>query len=66
MLQLIPQGCIMEKGKGYDDTIGCAIVVSVSASYSSCYNLALSLKSPYVIHLLYYTLFPHSQLVYIA
>ena len=56
----------MEKSKGYDDTIGCAIVVSVSISYNRYYNLALSLRSPHVIYLLYYTLFSHSQLVYIA
>ena len=56
----------MEKGKEYDDTIGCATVVSVSASCSRYYNLALSLRSPYVIHFMYYILFPHSQLVYIA
>jgi len=33
----------MKKGKGYDNTIGYTIVVSVSASYSRCYNLALFL-----------------------
>ena len=49
LLQLISQGCIMEKGKGYDNTIGCAVVVSVSTSCSRCYNLALSLRSPHVI-----------------
>jgi len=38
----MPPGCSMEKGKEYDDMIGCAIVVSVSASCSRCYNLALS------------------------
>jgi len=32
----------MEKGKGYDDMIGYTIVVSVRASCSRCYNLALS------------------------
>ena len=32
----------MEKGKEDDDMIGCAIVVSVSTSYSKYYNLALS------------------------
>ena len=42
LLRSMPPGDSMEKGKGYDDTIGCAIVVSVSASYSRCYNLALS------------------------
>ena len=30
LLQLIPEECIMEKGKGYDNTIGCTVVVSVS------------------------------------
>ena len=39
--QLIPPGYDMEKGKEYDDTIGYTIVVSVSTSYSRCYNLAL-------------------------
>ena len=62
----MPPRCNMEKDKGYDDTIGYATVVSVSASYSRCYNLALSLRSPYVIYFMYYILFPHSQLVYIA
>jgi len=38
----MPPGYSMEKGKEYDDMIGCAIVVSVSASCSRCYNLALS------------------------
>jgi len=42
LLPLMPPGCSMEKGKRYDDTIGYAIVVSVSTSYSRCYNLALS------------------------
>ena len=49
MLQSIPQGCIMKKGKGYDNMIGYTIVVSVSASYSRCYNLTLSLKFPHII-----------------
>ena len=42
LLWSMPPRDSMEKGKGYDDTIGCAIVVSVSASCSRCYNLALS------------------------
>jgi len=42
MLRSMLPGCSMEKGKGYDNTIGYAIVVSVSTSYSRCYNLALS------------------------
>jgi len=42
LLQSMPQEYIIEKGKGYDDTISCAIVVSVSASCSRCYNLTLS------------------------
>jgi len=42
MLQSIPPECSMEKGKEYDDMISCTIVVSVSASCSKCYNLALS------------------------
>ena len=32
----------MEKGKEYDNTIGCVIVVSVSILCSRCYDLALS------------------------
>jgi len=43
----------MEKSKGYDNTIGYAIVVSVSASCSRCYNLALFLRFPHVICLMY-------------
>jgi len=42
LLQLMPPGYSMEKGKEYDDTIGCAVVVSVNISCSRCYNLALS------------------------
>ena len=59
----------MEKGKGYDNMIGCAIVVSVSASYSRCYNFASSSQSPHIvllIYLMYCILFPHFILVYIA
>ena len=58
-----------EKGKEYDNMIGCAIVVSVSASYSRCYNLALSSHFPHVvllIHLMDCTLVPHFILVYIT
>ena len=39
LLQLIPPGDSMDMGRGYDDMIGCAVVVSVSASYSRCHNL---------------------------
>ena len=39
VLWSMPPGDSMEKGKGYDDMIGCAVVVSVSTSYSRCYNL---------------------------
>ena len=69
LLQLMPLGCSMEKDKGYNDMIGCTVVVSVSASYSRCYNFALSLHSPHVvllICLMYFILFPHVILVYIA
>ena len=69
MLQLMPPGCNIGKGKGYDDMIGCAIVVSVSTSYSRYYDLALSSQSPYVILticLMYCTLLHHVLLVYIA
>jgi len=36
----MPLGYSMEKGKRYDNMIGCTIVVSVSTSYSRYYNLA--------------------------
>ena len=39
----------MEMDIGYDDMIGCAEVVSVSASYSRCSCLALSLLLSHVI-----------------
>ena len=39
----------MKMGIGYDDMISCAEVVSVSASYSRCSNLALSLLSPHIL-----------------
>jgi len=69
MLQLMPPRYSMKKGKEYDDTISYAIIVSVSVSYSRCYNLALFSQSPYVvlfICLMYCTLFPHVILIYIA
>jgi len=69
LLQSMPLGCNMEKGKEYNNMIGYAVVVSVSASCSRYYNLALSSQSPYVvllICLMYFTLFPHFLLVYIA
>ena len=59
----------MELGSGYDDTIGCAEVVSVSTLYSTCSSLTSSLISPHVYDLLgfmEYMLFPHGLLVYIA
>ena len=59
----------MEKGKGYDDIIGCAVVVLVSASYSRYYNFALFSQSPYVvlfICLMYCILFSHFILIYIV
>jgi len=39
MLRSILPGDSMDKGKGYDDMISCAVVVSVSASCSRCHNL---------------------------
>ena len=66
LLRSILQGCIMEKGKGYDNMISYAVVVSVSTSCSRCYNLALSLMSSHVICFMYYILFPHFLPVYIA
>ena len=38
----------MEIGLGYDDTIGCAEVVSVSVSCSRYSSLTVSLLSPHV------------------
>jgi len=49
LLQLMPQECIMEMDIGHDDMIGCAKVVSVSASYSRCFCLASSLLLLHVI-----------------
>jgi len=49
ILQLIPQGCNMEIGLGYDDMISCAKVVLVSTSCSRYSNLALSLLSSYLM-----------------
>jgi len=40
MLQSILPGYSMKKGKGYNNTIGCAVVVSVSALCSRYYNFA--------------------------
>ena len=55
LLQSIPQGCIMEMDIGYDDTISCAEVVSVSASCSRCSCLAsfLLLSHCYLTHMLH-------------
>jgi len=36
----MPSGDSMDMGKEYDDTIGCTVGVSVSASCSRCHNLA--------------------------
>ena len=69
LLWLMPPGCSMKKGKEYDNTIGCAVVVSVSTSCNRCYNFALSSQSPHVvllIYLMYCTLFSRFLLVYIA
>ena len=41
----------MKKGSGYDNTIGCAKVVSVSASYNKCSNHTFFSCS--MTHLLY-------------
>jgi len=49
-------------GLEYDDTISCAEVVSISASYSKCSSLAVSLLSLYVfwlINFMDYILFSH-------
>jgi len=57
-------GCSKEKGKEYDNMIGCTVVVSVSALYSRCYDLALFSHFPHVILLICLVdciLFPHSH-----
>jgi len=40
LLQSMPPGDSMNMGKGYDDTISCAIIVSVSTLCSKYHNLA--------------------------
>ena len=52
LLQLMPWGCIIEMGREYDNTIGCTVVVSVSASWSRCSCLASLLLLPHVIWLI--------------
>ena len=42
LLWSIPQGYIMEIGRGYDDMISYAKAVSVSTSYRRCWNLISS------------------------
>ena len=49
VLRLMPQGCIIEMGRGYDDIISCAVVVSVSTSCNRYSCLALSLLFPHII-----------------
>ena len=59
----------MELDWGYDNMIGYAEVVSVSASYSRCQNLIFSSLFPHALWLIYlidYSLFYHVLLVYIA
>jgi len=59
----------MELGSGYNNTIGYAEVVSVSASCSRCSSLTSFSISPHVYDLLYfmeYMLFPYGLLVYIV
>ena len=69
MLWSIPQGCSTEMGSEYDAMIGCAEVVSVSASYSRCSVLIDSFLSSHVLWFtcfMDYTLKPWGLLVYIA
>ena len=54
MLRLMPQEYSMEMGQGYDNMISCAIVVSVSASYSKCYDLISFSLFPHVLWLVYF------------
>ena len=49
LLRSMSPGCSKEKGKGYDNMIGYAVVVSISTSCSRCYNLALSSHFPHVV-----------------
>ena len=65
VLQLMPPGDSIDKGRGYDDMISCTVVVSVSTSYSRCHNLTWSSLSPHVLHLMYASLL-HRLQVYIA
>ena len=57
----MPQECIME---GNDDTIGCAIVVSVSASCSRCYILASTLYIMTHLHHVLQTLSSWALIIY--
>jgi len=41
VLQSIPQECIMEMGRGYNNMIGCTKAVSVSTLCRRCWNLIL-------------------------
>jgi len=59
----------MEIGSGYNNTISCTEVVSVSTSYNRYSSLTLSSISPHVydsLDFMDYMLFPHGLLVYIA
>ena len=59
----------MKLGSGYNDTISCAKVVSVSTSCSRCSNLASSSISSHIydsLDFMGYMLFPHGLLVYIV
>jgi len=42
LLWLIPQECIIEMDRGYDNMIGCTEAVSVSTLCKRCWNLILS------------------------
>ena len=57
----MPQGCIVE---GNDDTIGCAIVVSVSASCSRCYILASTSCIMTCLHHVLWTLSSWALIIY--
>jgi len=44
----------MEKGKGYDDTTGCAVVVSVSVScYKTLWTLIIFILFSFIFLILY-------------
>ena len=69
LLQLVPREYSMELDWGYNNMISCAGIVSVSTSYSRCYNLissSLFSHALWLICFMDYSLFCYVLLVYIA